>query len=150
MLRISLLLILIIGLISCSQQGEKPKVDEQTDPNSEQSSGSSGGIVAGSLETSLQIKDDHALFRVKNQTEQVKELHLKSEDAFEYIIRNGGGEVVFEQSQNKGETVVLKQAEELKYKIPLPGDLQDGTYELTAILHGNPELEEVTSFSVGE
>ncbi|WP_079526018.1 BsuPI-related putative proteinase inhibitor [Halobacillus hunanensis] len=112
-----------------------------------------GGIVAGKLETSLKVSEKHAYFQIKNQTERVQKLVISGKTAYNYIIADSEGNTVFEKSKSQPQhepkkPITLKQAEEVEYKLPIPENLEPGTYSITAILHTQPVLKAKTSFTI--
>lgn len=159
--KLFLFLTLMIVLVACGQQEQDKdtsKKDNQENSNEDQNNDSSvqtGGIVAGKLETSMQVEGDKAIFKIKNQTEQVKELILAGKTSYEYVITNENGEKVFQKSQSKPQyeqkhPITLKQAEEIEYKLAIPDKLQPGAYSITAILHTEPVLKAKTTFTIGK
>ncbi|MFZ3579827.1 hypothetical protein, partial [Virgibacillus sp. DJP39] len=94
-LRLLLFLILVVLLAACNQieqnneGGYKKNLPNYIAENKGKSSdrndsiARTGGIIAGSLDVSLEIKGDVAIFKIKNQTEQVKELILSDETSYE-------------------------------------------------------------------
>ncbi|ASN07228.1 BsuPI-related putative proteinase inhibitor [Virgibacillus necropolis] len=158
-IRLSLFLILIMVLAACNQQEQNNEASDKSNENqgnineNGDSSVSSGGIVAGELEATLQVERDHAIFKIKNQTEQVKELILTGKTSYEYVITNEDGETIFQKAQSKAQyeqkhPITLKQAEEVEFKLQIPKKLQQGTYSLTAILHTEPVLKAKTTFTI--
>lgn len=159
--KLFLFLTLMIVLVACGQQEEQGK-DTSKKGNQENSNGDqnnessvkSSGIVAGELEATLQIEGNKAIFKIKNQTEQVKELILAGKTSYEYVITNENGEKVFQKSQSKPQyeqkhPITLKQAEEVEYELAIPDKLQPGTYSITAILHTEPVLKAKVTFTIG-
>ncbi|ASK61461.1 hypothetical protein CFK37_04365 [Virgibacillus phasianinus] len=160
----SFVLIVIITLAACGQQSQENKDDDkstQEHSNDEQagdgqnsdSSVPSGGIVAGELEATLQVEGGHATFKVKNQTEQVKELILAGKNSYEYTILNENGKKVYQNSKSKPQyeqkhPITLKQAEEIEYELAIPDTLKQGTYTITAVLYTEPVLKAKTTFTV--
>lgn len=159
LLRVSLFLILMIILVACGQQeqtDDSDNNDKQESSNPDQnddSSVESSGIIAGELEATLQVEKDHAVFRIKNQTEQVKELILSGKTSYEYFITNENGETVFHKSKSKPQyekkhPITLKQAEEIEYELALPQKMQPGKYSLIAVLHTEPILKAKITFTI--
>lgn len=160
LVRLSLFLTLVIVLVACGQQdqdkdtGEKDNQENSNRDQNNDSSEQTGGIVAGELEATLQVEGDQAIFKIKNQTEQVKELILAGKTSYEYVITNENGEKVFQKSQSKPQyeqkhPITLKQAEEIEYELAIPANLQPGTYSITAILHTEPVLKAKVTFTIG-
>lgn len=163
-IRLSLFLMIIVALAACSQQEQgketsdnKNQENSNGDPvhtsESEGSSAASAGIVAGKLEATLQVEGEHAIFKIKNQTEQVKELILAGKTSYEYIITNDKGKTVYQKSQCKPQyeqkhPITLKQAEEIEYELAIPDTLQPGTYTITGIFHTEPALKAKTTFTI--
>lgn len=162
LLRLSLFLILMFVLVACGQQEQTNKSSdnsnqENTNKNEQNSEvpASSGGIVAGELEATLQVEGKQAIFKIKNQTEQVKELILAGKTSYEYVITNKKGETVFRKAQSKPQyeqkhPITLKQAEEVEFELAIPDTLKEGSYSLTAVLHTEPVLKAKTTFTIGK
>lgn len=148
-------------LVACGQQEQSNKSSDngkssnQGQQNEDDSVSTGGGIVAGELEATLQVKGNQAIFKVKNQTEQVKELILAGKTSYEYFITNENGETVFQKSKSKPQyeqkhPITLKQAEEVKFELDIPDELKQGTYSFTAVLHTKPVLKAKTTFTIGK
>lgn len=161
LLRLSLFLIMMFVLVACGQQEQSNKSSDngkssnQGQQNEDDSVSTGGGIVAGELEATLQVKGNQAIFKVKNQTEQVKELILAGKTSYEYFITNENGETVFQKSKSKPQyeqkhPITLKQAEEVKFELDIPDKLKQGTYSVTAVLHTKPVLKAKTTFTIGK
>ena len=111
-----------------------------------------GGIVAGSIESSLKIQEQQnakgILFRyeLKNQTEKEKVFQFSSSQKFDYVIRDKSGKIVYQYSKNHMflqvlTSLKLKQADVFKQDI-LVSDLEPGTYTLEVWLTPTGETED--------
>lgn len=160
-LRLSLLLIFIMVLTACNQQEQDGKSSNNeiqggsTANQNSDSSAASGGIVAGKLETTLQVDGRRAIFKIKNQTEQVKELVLAGKTSYEYLITNKNGKTVYQKSKSKPQyeqkhPITLKQAEAVEFELEIPDKLKEGKYSLTAVLHTKPVLKAKTTFTISK
>ncbi|MFD2924714.1 BsuPI-related putative proteinase inhibitor [Halobacillus naozhouensis] len=163
-------LLFAIILSSCGQQNNNQTDSannanddkaEEVNGDKENSNGSQedpegdrpGGIIAGKLETTLEVSGHHAYFQIKNQTERVQKLVISGKTAYNYIIADDEGNTVFENAKSQPQyepkkPITLKQAEEIEYKLSIPEDLEPGTYSITAILHTEPVLKAKTSFNI--
>jgi hypothetical protein len=110
------------------------------------------GIVAGSIESSIQVlepqNDKGILFRyeLKNQTEKEKVFQFPTSQKFDYVIKDKNGKIVYQYSKNHMfmqvlSSLKLKQADTFKQDI-LVKDLEAGTYELEVWLTPKGETED--------
>ncbi|UOQ92124.1 BsuPI-related putative proteinase inhibitor [Halobacillus shinanisalinarum] len=167
MILLSVFLLLAVVLSACGdpqqQEGQPDKDNQQEDVEEKEEDGTqekgnddqggSGGIVAGKLEPTLEVNGTQASFQIKNQTERVQELVLSGKASYTYFITNEGGKTVYEISKRKPQyeqkkPITLKQGEVIEYKLDIPGALQPGTYDITAVLHTMPEIKAKTSFTI--
>lgn len=158
LLRLSVFLILMFALVACGQQeeGNKSSDNGKSSNRGQQNvdeAVSTGGIIAGKLEATLQAEGRQAIFTIKNQTEQVKELILAGKTSYEYFITNESGKTVFRKSKSQPQyeqkhPITLKQAEEVKFELAIPKKLNQGTYSLTAVLHTEPVLKAKMTFTI--
>ncbi|AIF45322.1 BsuPI-related putative proteinase inhibitor [Virgibacillus sp. SK37] len=153
LLRLSLFLILLLVFAGCGQQADENERNDDKDHQHADEAIRSGGIVAGELETTLEVKESQAILKIKNQTEQVKELIFSEETAYEYFILDEKGKTVFQKSEkdipyDQEHPLILKQAEEADFKLAIPNDLEQGTHTITTVLHTDPVIETQTTFTV--
>ncbi|ANX11227.1 hypothetical protein ABE41_004355 [Fictibacillus arsenicus] len=110
------------------------------------------GIVAGSIESSIQVLEQQnekgILFRyeLKNQTEKEKVFQFPTSQKFDYVIKDKNGKIVYQYSKNHMfmqvlSSLKLKQADTFKQDI-LVKDLEAGTYELEVWLTPKGETED--------
>jgi hypothetical protein len=110
------------------------------------------GIVAGSIESSIQMQEPQnekgILFRyeLKNQTEKEKVFQFSTSQKFDYVIKDKNGKIVYQYSKNHMfmqvlSSLKLKQADTFKQDI-LVKDLETGTYELEVWLTPKGETED--------
>jgi hypothetical protein len=110
------------------------------------------GIVAGSIEPSLQVieqQNEKGLlirYELKNQTEKEKVFQFSTSQKFDYVIKDKSGKVVYQYSKNHMfmqvlSSLKLKQADTFKQDI-LVKDLQPGTYELEVWMTPKGETED--------
>lgn len=135
-LKVLVVLGLILLLTACGTSNENAK-DEPPAEDPETTEGSTGGILAGAVNPTIeQVDGDTYRYTLKNQTEQVKTFQFTSGQRFDFSLTNKNDEQAFLFSsiasftQSMGEETI-KQAEELKYEFDIPeADLEPGTYKL--------------------
>ncbi|WP_226659544.1 BsuPI-related putative proteinase inhibitor [Guptibacillus hwajinpoensis] len=144
-------------LLTLAGCGEENSLMTTNNKSSEEVSGGSSGIVAGSLEPTLTLQDiqhDTAtfLYRLQNQTEQVQTIHFPSSQKYDYVLSDDKGEALKTYSANKSfvkekENVELKQAEVLEYTIMIE-DLAPGNYTLEMWLATDEQYKQTIEFSI--
>lgn len=128
------LLLITFVLAAC---GTTEGSSEEPDPNS----GSSGGIAAGEIVSTIeQVDDDSYRYSLKNQTEEAMTFNFTSGQRFDFALFDENDEQVFLLSsvssyiQALGEET-LKQGGELSYEFDVPQlELAPGTYKVEAWL----------------
>ncbi|MFK3961293.1 BsuPI-related putative proteinase inhibitor [Guptibacillus hwajinpoensis] len=145
----------LLTLTGCGEENTTMNTNNNT---SEQVSGSSG-IVAGSLEPTLQLETTESgaatfLYRIQNQTERVQSIHFPSSQKYDYTLSNEQGEVLKTYSATKSflkeeENVKLKQAESLEYTI-IVDELTPGSYTLEVWLatDGEGQFKQSIDFTI--
>lgn len=142
---VSLLTLLTSGCGS----GEAGRAQENPSGNS---GNGGGGIVAGSVEPSLNIKTVNSTvqfeFELMNQTERIVTYHFNTSQRFDYVIKTPEGETVKKFSEGMAftqvlGTVKLKQAERVTFNTEV-ADLKPGKYTVTFWLTANEEQPKVT------
>lgn len=150
--------LLFIASFGC---GENPTSNHTTasTPASTSPNQQGGGIVAGSMEATLDIKDINKTikfnFNIKNQTEHVVTYHFNTSQTFDYIIKNSEGNVVKQYSKGRmfaqhTSSVNVKQGDTLNYSDTIEG-LAKGTYTITIWLtahDANPQPKVTKTFEV--
>ncbi|TWT01485.1 BsuPI-related putative proteinase inhibitor [Planomicrobium sp. CPCC 101079] len=135
-LRALIFLAFLLLLAACGTS-EDETTNEPPAEEPESTEGSSGGILAGAVNPTIeQVDEDTYRYTLKNQTEQVKTFTFTSGQRFDFSLTTKDGEQAFLFSsvasftQNMGEESI-KQAEELNYEFDVPeADLEPGTYTL--------------------
>ena len=147
----------LLTLTGCGEENATMNTNT-TNNTSEQVSGSSG-IVAGSLEPTLQLETTESgaatfLYRIQNQTERVQSIHFPSSQKYDYTLSNEQGDVIKTYSATKSflkeeENVTLKQAESLEYSI-IVDELTPGSYILEVWLatDGEGQFKQSIDFTI--
>jgi uncharacterized protein YcfL len=154
-----LISLICITLVACGSNNETNKkndeengmTDIENENNNIEGDQENQGIVAGSIEpsatiTNIEGNDITIIYRLKNQTESVKEFTFRTSQQFDYDLYSEDGKLLKRFSEDKDFLQVmkyftLKQGEELEIPIKIH-NLEPGHYTLIVWLTSDGDGKE--------